>query len=519
MVTVLPRPIKLDYLDMWVDESIWGHRLYDEQTPWMCMLEFMNVLESELKNNRAFIESVFNTLQYSPRSALYLRNILFNNPRMLAILQESQDNEYRWNRWFEVMAESTSNTGLPASNFQYLKDRFIEFSAFAKVVDFLRSTAIEGNSNKRWSSKFVFPYGPSCLYEDLNVKGGGQHTNDRRFFARTGEILYLMLARSGEGTELLSYLKPLILDSNAKWNRLVATLQPKDDIAVSTRSGGYLPHERLDDYKNLADDWLNILRCRMPGYDALPHLASLAGLHLIIYFLNRSREVLELSGSASFVLEIVSPKKTTIRDIAASSFIENNSLSIQAIEAHIQHLATTEKWQDAKQSGDPRSAAVFLLGFNFAWPGKDKDKNDEIAGIGSPDELLNKLIQAALARHKQHVGKFHATWGKEIGLSSRRGSTRSRYVPTDALLKTLVLCTVDSRMEFQEFLSQLHRKYGFIIGDRQAKDLIASGNADKKAFFDNANRLEQRLASIGLLKRLSDACAYVENPFFAGVSR
>ena len=39
------------------------------------------------------------------------------------------------------------------------------------------------------------------------------------------------------------------------------------------------------------------------------------------------------------------------------------------------------------------------------------------------------------------------------------------------------------------------------------------GNADQEDFSDNARRLEERLASLGLLKRLSDSCAYVENPF------
>jgi len=68
-------------------------------------------------------------------------------------------------------------------------------------------------------------------------------------------------------------------------------------------------------------------------------------------------------------------------------------------------------------------------------------------------------------------------------------------------------------MEFQEFLEILYVKYGLIIGDKQAAVYINTGRADQEAFFENAARLEQRLSSMGLLKRLSDACAYVENPF------
>jgi hypothetical protein len=84
------------------------------------------------------------------------------------------------------------------------------------------------------------------------------------------------------------------------------------------------------------------------------------------------------------------------------------------------------------------------------------------------------------------------------------------------LLKTLVVTCVPKRMEFKDFLAQLADRYGLIIGDQQAKGFIDTGEADQEDFSDNARRLEERLASLGLLKRLSDSCAYVENPFQRG---
>ena len=41
---------------MWVDEAIWGHRLYDEQVPWFVFLEFLNVFTHENEKGRAFDE-------------------------------------------------------------------------------------------------------------------------------------------------------------------------------------------------------------------------------------------------------------------------------------------------------------------------------------------------------------------------------------------------------------------------------------------------------------------------------
>jgi hypothetical protein len=127
--------------------------------------------------------------------------------------------------------------------------------------------------------------------------------------------------------------------------------------------------------------------------------------------------------------------------------------------------------------------------------------------------LLEALVQRATVRHKQHVGKVHGTWARLIGLSSRRASRRVRYAPTDRLLKTLVVCCVDRRLEFKDFLTLINKRYGFIIGDQQARSFIEAGAADQEDFSDNARRLEERLSSLGLLKRLSDSCAYVENPF------
>jgi hypothetical protein len=76
-----------------------------------------------------------------------------------------------------------------------------------------------------------------------------------------------------------------------------------------------------------------------------------------------------------------------------------------------------------------------------------------------------------------------------------------------------VVCRVDRRVEFNEFLASLHERYGIVIGDQQAGELTDRGAADHEDFSDNARRLEERLSSLGLLERFSDSCAYVVNPF------
>ena len=88
-----------------------------------------------------------------------------------------------------------------------------------------------------------------------------------------------------------------------------------------------------------------------------------------------------------------------------------------------------------------------------------------------------------------------------------------RYAPNDDFLKALLYSNVDKRMELNQFLALLWNRYGLIFGDREAEEVLPKDDFDKKAFQANARRLEQRLASLGLLKRLSDGCAYVLNPY------
>ncbi|PGV47036.1 hypothetical protein [Bacillus sp. AFS037270] len=511
MIDRLPRPNGFDSPRMWVDEAIWGHRLYDEQTPWLCLMEFLNVLQSEYNEGRAFQEDNYNTLKYIAYSRMYLRNILFNNPQMQIIEKEYEnDNSAQWKKWIEEMNDKKG--GLGSADFSYLKDSFPNFQDFVDIIKFLQTTTIEGENNKRWSSQFIFPYGPDCLYEDVRVTGSST-SNDRRFFGRTGELLYLMLSRSSNKNEILRHLGEKILDGKSPLNRLVAKLQPSvERFGGQPRDGGYLPIASLPEYDLLSEDWLNLFKCNMPNYDVFPHLVNITGLHLLIYFLNRSKEVLVNNKKTSFVLEIIAPQKTIIRDLAANSYSENNNLSKQAIEEYIFGIKNTDAWRQVELSDEPFEAAKGLIENVFYW------KDVESASATTPEGLLEELSKKVAIRHKQHVQNFHRVWGKEIGLVSKRSSRRLRYAPTDTLLKALVLSNVSSKMEFQEFLDCLFKKYGFVIGDRQAKSLWEEGDADQEAFSENAIRLEQRLSSMGLLKRLSDACAYVENPYVRGVN-
>lgn len=505
---ILKRPISHEDRTgpaFWVDEAIWGHRLHDEQTPWLILLEFLGVLRSEQLAGRALAEAEFNALSYRPQTQLRLRNLIFNNPYLLTIGAERLSDDAAWTKWLELMEQNAG--GLESRDFSYLRGRFDTFEDLASVVGFLQSSAIEGTSNKRWSSKFVFPFGPSALYEDAAVTSSGVST-DRRFFARTGEVLYLMLCRSKRAAELKERLVGKLFEQPTVYDRLVAALQGEPQLAERDRPGAYLPCSTHPIFDQLAEDWIAILDSPISVFDALPHIVTITGLNLVRYQLDRARELLD-SVPITMICEIVSPRKTVIRDLAADSFQSNNALPGLAIEHYVRSAETSHEWQVAVASDDALLSAAEVLGHQFDWP----DPDDLPTGMSNPADLINELVARAKTRHGQHVGKVHSTWARQIGLSSRRSSRRVRYAPTDRLLKTLVVCCVRERMEFKDFLAALYERYGLVIGDQQAASIIGAGRADQEDFSDNARRLEERLISLGLLNRLSDSAAYVENPF------
>src|SRR5882672_7956716 len=235
----LPPPESFDQSSsMWVDEAIWGHRLYDEQLPWMVFLEFLNVYQFELDKGRAFEEPLgLNTLKYRAAHRLYLRNILFNNPHFPEILLTFPHDINRWGEWSKRMKAATD---LNQPQFDYLKDHFQSFDEFCEVVSLIRSTSLEVNSNKRWTSKFVFPYGKDCLYEDLD---NNAKSNDRRFFGRTGELLYLMLCRAKGRHDVREALKTRLRTVDSMWNAVVKRFQPEEDGALDGyRANAFLPY-------------------------------------------------------------------------------------------------------------------------------------------------------------------------------------------------------------------------------------------------------------------------------------
>jgi len=501
----LPQPHPGDHAkqDMWVDEQIWGHRLWDSTSPWLIFLEFLVTAEGCGRDNRLLGEDGKKyPLTYRPRQRLALRNILFNDEKVLALDERGGDDGALWDEWLKTISDRA--VAVPHRDFSYLRKRFRSFKQFAALVAMLRGCVVESESNRRWGSRFVFPFGANALYEDLNISSAGAN-RDYVNFGRTGELLYLMLCRSALVDELRPFVDRVVGGDNP-WNGLLGLLQPDVAEPEVERHGSFLPYRRHAAFDRLAQDWLAVFRLGLPGFDAYPHLVLLGALHIMLYQLDVAAE-LRGRGRPSFVCEVVAPRKTLVRDQSIISYQTNEQLSAEAVDALIRSVETTPEWQAGLVSDGAQLRCREILEGRFRWP----NETDKYDGSGDPPQLLSALRKRALDRHRRHAGSVHRSYGRDIGLVSKRGTNRLRYAPNDPLLKALVFCNVERRMEYREFLAQLFERYGIVFDPRAAKQVIGS-DCDEHAFEANARRLEQRLSSLGLLRRLSDGCAYVQNP-------
>jgi hypothetical protein len=439
------------------------------------------------------------SLTYFPAKRLRLRNIL-SHPIEERIEKDepgAHDSD-KWKRWQESITEACEGFKGLKPDFENVRGHFQQFTDFVHLMRTLRSFIVEEAGNKRWSSSFIFPFGPSVLYEDLDIN---KDKVERQYiyFTRSGEILYQMLCRSSHRDELNALLLKLLIPGNP-WNEFCRCLEVEDATNREPRTGSILPYLEHPRFDALAADWCAILRLDLPPTDAIPHLITLAGFHLMIFVQEVACSVLNRD-RCIYICEILAPKRTTVRAQSIANFDTNRRLSEDAVAKELESIRG--RFTNSSAPQDNEAAREYLVK-ETGWGA------DELAP--TPEELFEKLNTKVLKTHRDHLGKVHSAYGRGIGLVSRRGSNRNRYVPSDSFLKTLALATVPTHREFKALMKDFYDKYGLVFGDTLADSPMVGANYSKADFKQNAQRLERRLASLGLLKRKSDGCAYVFNP-------
>ena len=109
-------------IKIWLEQQIWGHRLYNDQTPWLLLLEAMGLMafRSEDQNceQRVFPGNncVHENMRYELRATRRLRQILFADRSIDEIAeQQAVSDAILWTKWFKICGATGE------ADFGYLK--------------------------------------------------------------------------------------------------------------------------------------------------------------------------------------------------------------------------------------------------------------------------------------------------------------------------------------------------------------------------------------------------------------
>jgi hypothetical protein len=494
--------------DSWnvnIEQMIWGHRLINDQTPWLVLLEALAIISARHSDKN--VEAIFPKLEGKHESFGYavpmrasLRKLLFQDPTLDAVTAEGDalSDDAKWERWRGKRA---------ASDVQYLRERFGSFSAFYDAVDLLRAAVVEPERDRRSTSRHLVPGGPDMLMADYGSTGS-KVNNDRKFFARGGELAFLMLARSSSAGEVEVLVKERLLGVGGRWNKVARLLQPPHEDQEVNYRVGYLPLPKHRVYDQLGKDWAALLSLRrLPDDQLTEPLMRLTGLAVVRYIIERSAETIGRSSEQPIPVDMATSGASGLRRISRERFQLHREMSRLAISRVVDDFAASATWATAGDSGDPIAKRKALI--------RDVFSHGVTQRITNPAEMIEDLREAAITKHENHLGLTLAVQTDRIGLSVSRTAQGRWYAANNGFLEALVLVNVSTPVELERFLELLWERYRLVIGPRIGQQRLGA-DAPFENLRANQKIFEERLRMLGFLERLSDDCAFVQNPYAGG---
>jgi len=476
-------------------ENMWGHRFRPDQTPSIIFFELLCVIESQLQAKRAgLINSVFSpenkTLYFKHRQFFKLRILIYQNEILETLIRSDISEEDKWERQFEYLKGVNGELfQFKNKDIEHLQNSFSCFESFYNAIKILRSLTFDPLSNKRWTSKFIYPISSDYIWCDFDNK---KSTEDRRFFCRGGELAYLMLCRAGEEVckELEGYFE-LWLDkqdnSFAKLANLLVREEERIQLRVDSRKDlGYLPYKKLPIFTDFANGISKVLSLDLERLDKVKVMIDLIGYHIGNYVLSIGETYHNTPNpvvlkTPSYLVEVLSKSTNSIR-----------KSSIQSISTQRNKL---------KRSLATRANEIISLYKEVI----DSEEESEI------QKKSKEEFSSAESYLASHISNYSNICFREIGFLSKKNTRSYRYVLSEDFLHSLVVTILgnEKRLEFGDFVKELRNQYSIYVDTSpdNERELI------QKDLNRNSKNLAGLLYQMGMLRHLSDACSYVINPY------
>jgi len=514
--------------EMWVQEAIFGHRFIEEQKPFMLVLEVLSICWSPQvgRNGKARDDiRIFSHPEYRDDrheeiiipvlKRPQLRYLLFQENLLEEIAHtDGLTDKQKLEKWLDNLNKGYMAKTNKRDGFRYIQQRNLgTFKDLRLAVKILRSLEIDAHNARRWTSKFLVPRGPSLQLPDMDT----HFSSDRRFFGRGGEMVYLMLKRSVHAENLGDLIRKNFFSDYDRMNQLAKLVSPDTDEYVAGGVIGYLPLSHYGAYDRIAEDWVSVLKLGLlPTPQKFDPLFRLTALNLVRYFVERAHDVL---GSLSNERHEPIPLDATggalydLRSLSRKYYMRIRDTISGAVRYYIKNsLEQNPKWEQAGQHHDRNSRqdlAKTAIKESFHTEILDKP------GLGSrkPEEWLSYFTAKATSRSRNNISTLIEPLGKNSGFITARPGAGTWFDSSDEFLEALVLAVITKPITIGEFCEKLYKRYGIVIGPQEAKTAFPSSTFDINLFQENIRTFELRLTGLGYVKRLSDDCAFVSNPY------
>ncbi|TCI43399.1 hypothetical protein EVJ27_10555 [Exiguobacterium sp. SH3S2] len=529
-----------------IGEKIWGHRFKEGQRGPEYTLEFLNV---------------FAGTQFS------LQRKHYNRRKMIEFRQFVYEGEKEGSKGHIAIFEDEKK--------EVIRDRlginekqFEDLQTFFKNLTIPLTTPMGKPVDRSWYAQMIYPLHESLLFSEVRVnRDKGKTSNysisyERNFFARGGELYYLMLhygtlnnaslrmsieenmknllSTSSGLITVISQINEAFAEYSTSSIELPAPLFEEAKLEEIFRGKDIaeypkLPQTDLPLYTEFAHELDSLLKLKIDVYEMFDILTSLITFQLHRYMIHQAEQIVQ--EKTHYFIDCFEGQNKSIKFLAQDSYRIHEGVVGEAyktfVEKRVAEVFPEDKAEDKirvwKQGFDDSQKtkvagyASFFddLNLNSLHAPKKKKLIEalETSNLDKAKKMLKlrivELYMEDLSKSQLPIMKTLARDGQFI--ISGKGS-KARYVLHDNILSALVYATLDGEitLPYDDFLQRLYEKYQIIIGENAAKvsGLYSKEGINLSHFRNNEKKMRQKLKQNGLLQEYSDATALIRNPYF-----
>lgn len=376
-----------------LEEDILGTGFDSGEQRTHLMLEFLTVLASQNQSDPFAVAQCddYGRFAFLKRRNLILRQILFNNPELGIIAATTQQDEAKWQQWFEQFSAKLQTAPKNRSeNSTPYQPEFLtallaqlkeicqgQFERLVTLVKVLRSWSIDTDKNRQWSTLFLFPFGYDSLFWEID----SELSFNINLMGGAGQNVFSMLARAGADSLGARLVERFFIDHNGLntgacylsgallpgfeqelevteqhfQQQIQAATSFEQRLNLSTQrikiaTTRYLPYQNLDRYQLLREDFEALCRLDLTKQELFLALGSLGTLHQLCYLLEQEQQVLKLPGDSTRscdlnMVVVANPEyKNGVRALSMRRLKENIALFAQArahyVKAHLRAVVS-----------------------------------------------------------------------------------------------------------------------------------------------------------------------------------